>query len=53
MQLTWFAKRSWRFAVLRGVLPRTSPAHYDLHYFLLSRLRSGRLPLQGVGRPRR
>jgi hypothetical protein len=33
------AKRGWRLAVLRGVLPRTSPAHHDFHHFLLSRIR--------------
>jgi hypothetical protein len=47
MQPTWVAKRGWRFAVMRGVLPRTSPAHYDFHHFLLSRPRSGLLALQG------
>jgi hypothetical protein len=47
MQPTWVAKRGWRLAVMRGVLPRISPAHYDSHHFLLSRPRSGRLALQG------
>ena len=51
MQPTWVGKRGWRLAVLRGVLPRTSYACYDSNYFLLSRRRSGRLPLQGTGRP--
>ena len=51
MQPTWVGKRGWRLAVLRGVLPRTSHACYDSNYFLLSRRRSGRLPLQGTGRP--